>query len=377
MTQPRSRSTINIHPDHITEINRMAVETLSMSSKKIHDWLLDQTVPGMDKKYGHTKLAIKYEAVQQIVRKARKNSMPDTLDDKIDWIDYEKIKIFGIKDTNLSRCRAAIGALKGKMLASIPRQPVQEAFIDEEGNEVPERQTEGLLMVGKRFDFKEDYRWLKWADYVLTYAGEDIKDDLDIWIIAKVFANRDKEHYYKTVTSKTTVETKSKYFIDGNDTVGKGIPWNAAAGGVPLFDAIKTVVKTTPNKMDMLDLDDWLDYRPWVSKAKEDIYIKALEEGQATKLKFKPFPFSLPLTGVAQMYGSSKWSEPIMGFYMLATFLWNIHPDTQWDLPSKQLEKYCQEEQTLNNVHLVFKFGDIQFCWRFDPPKKDKSNIQA
>ena len=62
---------------------------------------------------------------------------------------------------------------------------------------------------------------------------------------------------------------------------------------------------------------------------------------------------------------------------MLATFLWSIHPDTQWDLPSKQLEEYCQEEQTLNNVHLVFKFGDIQFGWRFDPPKKDKSNIQA
>ena len=87
MTQPRSHSTINIHPDYRTEINRMFVDTLSMSSKKIHDWLLNQTVPGMDKTYGDTKPTIKHEAVQQIVRKARKNGMPDTLDDKIEWID--------------------------------------------------------------------------------------------------------------------------------------------------------------------------------------------------------------------------------------------------------------------------------------------------
>ena len=77
------------------------------------------------------------------------------------------------------------------------------------------------------------------------------------------------------------------------------------------------------------------------------------------------------------MHNPSEWSEPIMGFYGFATFLWNIHPNTPWALPSKQLEEYCQEEQTLSNLHLVFKFGDVQFGWRFDPPNKGKSNIQA
>ena len=368
------RSEVNIHPSHTIEINRMAIENPSMTGKEIHGWLMKQTHPGTGKNYGDMKPAIKYEAVQQRVREARKTTKPPRIDDKIDWLDHEKIKSFGIRDANLSRCRAVIGALKGKMLSSIPMQPVQESFIDEEGNTIPERQSEGILMAGKRFDFKEDYRWLKWADYVVTYAGEDIKDDLDIWIIAKVFANRDKEHYYKTLVTKRIIETKSKYFIDGDDTAGKGLPWNDAVGGVPFFDVIKNVVKPE-TKMDMLDLDDWLDYRPWVSKAKEDIYIQAIADGQATKLKFKPFPFNLPQTGIAQMHQPSEWSEPVMGFYMLAIFLWNIHPSSPWALPSKQLEEYCQEEQKLHNLHLVFNFGDIQFGWRFDPTEESYMNL--
>ena len=307
------------------------------------------------------------------IKKRKLDDAQGIINEEINWIDYKKIDQLNISRANLSRCRAVIGALKGKILTSIPAQPTYAEFIDEEGNTISDRQSEEMMMNSKPFDFKEDYRWLRWADYILTYAGEDITDNLDIWIIAKVFASRDKEHYYISGDIKTNDTPKSKYFIDKEDLEGKGLDWNDVLGGVPL---ISKVEEPEP-KMYMKDLDDWLDYRPWVSKEKEDIYIKAIADGQATKLKFKPFPFSLPLTGVAQMYGSSKWSEPIMGFYMLATFLWSIHPDTQWDLPSKQLEEYCQEEQTLNNVHLVFKFGDIQFGWRFDSPKKGKSNIQA
>ena len=307
--------------------------------------------------------------------KTKKRKLDDAqgiINETINWIDYKKIDSLNISRANLSRCRAVIGALKGKMLSSIPVQHTYADFIDEERNTIPERQDEWMLMTGKPFDVKEDYRWLKWADYILTYAGNDITDDLDIWIIAKVFANRDREHYYSIADTKTNNTPKSKYFIDKEDLDGKRLDWNDVLGGIPL---ISKAEEPEP-KVYMQDLDDWLDYRPWVSKEKEDIYIKALADSQAAKLNFKLFPFSLPLTGVAQMHNTSEWSEPIMGFYGFATFLWNIHPNTPWALPSKQLEEYCQEEQTLNNLHLVFKFGNVQFGWRFDPPKKGKSNIQ-
>ncbi len=251
--------------------------------------------------------------------KTKKRKLDDAqgiINEKINWLDYKKIDTLNISRTNLSRCRAVIGALKGKMLPSIPVQHTHTEFIDGERNTIPERQDEWILMNDKPFDFKEDYRWLKWADYILTYAGEYITNDLDIWIIAKVFANRDREHYYTIADTKTNNTSKSKYFIDKDNLEGNRLDWNDVLGGVPLISEAEELEP----KAYMQDLDDWLDYRPWVSKEKEDIYIKALANSQAAKLNLKPFPFDLRLTGVAQMHNPAEWSEPITGFYMFATF---------------------------------------------------------
>lgn len=335
----RSRSEVNIHPTHRTHINMMAIEERNMTGKEIHTWLMSQTHPQTSQKYSDMNPIIKYEAVQRIVREARKNSKPD-LDEKINWLDHEKIKSFGIRDVNLSRCRAVIGALKGKLLSSIPLGS-------------------GMIQAGRRWDFKEDYRWLKWADYVITYAGEDIKENLDIWIIAKVFANREKEFYYSDGLKLAQYKT----ILDGD--------------GLPLVVKRSEERAKAEPTMEMQDLDDWLDYRPWVSKENEDIYRDAIANGQATKLRFKVPSVNLPRTGVVQMHQSSKdVPEPVIGFYLLAAFLWGLTPTTNWLLPSQQLQDFCEAENK-EKLWLVFNFAGVIFGWRFDPVKKGKSDTTS
>lgn len=344
----------------------------TISDQAILDWVNNQCHStyrddnGNPQKYGKSMTWVKSIKT----RKRQIDKQQGDVNEDINWRDYKKIYTLNISRANLSRCRAVLGALKGKILMSVPVQSVQESFIDEEGNTVPERQGEGLMMAGKRFDLKEDYRWLIWADHILTYVGEDITDDLDIWIIAKMFAKRDREHQYSIAEITSNDKPKYKYFVDKEDLSGKDEAWNQILGGVPSISKDKT----PEPEMDMQDLDDWLDYRPWVSKEKEDIYKEAIANGLATKLNFKPIEFNLPRTGTVQMHSSSQ--ERIYGFYTLASFLWSLVPDTNWQLPSQQLVDFCEEGHK-TNLHLIFNFGSIQFGWKFDPPKKGKSDIQT
>ena len=369
MEGQRKRDPFEVEPWLIAEVFNCID---AISDQAILDWVNNQYHStyrddnGNPQKYGKSMTWVKSIKT----RKRQIDKRQGDVNEDINWRDYKKIYSLNISRANLSRCRAVLGALKGKILMSVPVQPVQESFIDEEGNTVPERHGEGLMMAGKRFDLKEDYRWLIWADHILTYVGEDITDDLDIWIIAKMFAKRDREYQYSIDEITSTDKPEYKYFVDKEDLSGKDEAWNQILGGVSSISKDKT----PEPEMDMQDLDDWLDYRPWVSKEKEDIYKEAIANGLATKLNFKPIEFNLPRTGTVQMHSSSQ--ERIYGFYTLASFLWSLVPDTNWQLPSQQLVDFCEEGHK-TNLHLIFNFGSIQFGWKFDPPKKGKSDIQT
>ena len=369
MEVKRKRDPVDVDPWIIAEVfNRID----TMSDKDVLEWVNNQYHStyrddfGNPKKYNKNITWVKsVKTRKSIIDKEQRN-----INEKINWLDYKKIDALNISRDNLSRCRAVLGALKGKMLMSVPVSPLYEECIDEQRSTVSESQSKGLIMAGKRFDLKEDYRWLKWADYILTYAGENIPDDLDVWIIAKVFAKRDREYNYSVAEMKSEDKPKSKYFIDKEDLSGKGQVWENILGGMNSINESESA----EHKMDSQDLDDWLDYRPWVSKEKEDIYKDALANGLAKKLNFKPIDFNLPRTGTVRMNSLSK--ESVYGFYSLATFLWGLVPDTNWQLPSQQLLDFCEEGHK-ENLYLIFNFGSIQFGWKFDPAKKGKSDIQT
>ena len=139
--------------------------------------------------------------------------------------------------------------------------------------------------------FPENFRYVKWANFVLNNMGDVVALDIDLWTIAKAYENR--------------------------DTVG----------------------------LDTDDLDAWIDYAPYLSGDNEKRYLTAIEENRIKPLNnrqeaFRDYLDSDPqeLNNKYPSIARSSLARVFLGIYdYLNKYPKKLPP---YYLPSQQIQKY-------------------------------------
>ena len=174
------------------------------------------------------------------------------------------------------------------------------------------------------FPLRESYRWVKWATYVSTYAGNYIDHPFDTWAVAWNFARRDRFNQSVGISSRSGFE----------------------------------------------DLDSWLMHRPWVEK-KEQVYLDMVNKGVVKPIyntrDIPALDYAELTSGGFESYLSQEQKGsvilPVTGKEWIANFFTTLWKERPYMLPTQQLEFHRTQfrQRGMGELNFVFKVGETLF----------------
>ena len=256
-------------------------------------------------------LKVSRSAVNKWIKKIKNNDALN-IDDTVDWEDFSRLSSYSLPDLQ-------------------PRILQSTGWFDRytAGGNHQISKDKNIESISLPEITPESYRYVKWANYVITNMRVASFLDIDLWVIAKALESRD------------------------------------------IYDE------------DNQDIKDWIKYAPYRNETQEELYLKAIVDGTAAKLKPINFPIVLQAAverfeTQGRMYGSIQGrkhgvmdsdiyesdTERLRARYLVSQFLFAfptiINKSTgktdlkQYQLPSLSLRKYYEQYKDLAMESSVF-----------------------